>query len=250
MRRFLLALSFLTTLPARLKEPPKPGDLGWAAIWFPAVGLVIGLLLAGLSYLLARIFPDLLAGGLVVAAWAGLTGGLHLDGLADCFDGLLPAVSRERRLEILHDPRLGSFGAIGLALFLILKVSATAALLQAGQSWVWQPLLGLLLAPVLARWLILPVGRQPMVRPGGLGAEFALGLRKNEVFLGGLLPLGLTLLGGWRGLLGAALALLAALGAVRLARSRLEGLTGDVLGLVVELAELMVLLAFALHLPI
>jgi adenosylcobinamide-GDP ribazoletransferase len=101
MKRFLLALSFLTTIPIKLDEAPKPGDQGWAAACYPLAGLVIGLLLAGVQFLLAKIFTPLLAAGLVVLVWAALTGGLHLDGLADCCDGLLSAVSRERRLEIL-----------------------------------------------------------------------------------------------------------------------------------------------------
>lgn len=250
MKRFRLALSFLTTLPVRPDGEARPGDLGWAAVWFPAVGLVIGLILAALAYGLERIFPSLLAGALVVAAWALLTGALHLDGLADCCDGLLPAVSRERRLEILRDPHLGSFGAAGLALFLILKVAAVSAVIQSAATWPLQPLLALTLAPVLARWLILPVGRQPLARSGGLGSEFSLGLKSRDVILAAVLPLLLVLLSGWRGLLAVVLAALAALGAVRLALSRLNGITGDVLGLVVELSELMVLLAFSVQFPI
>ena len=249
MKRFRLALSFLTTLPVRPDATSKPGDLGWAAVWFPWVGLVIGLILAALAYGLGRIFPALLAGGLITAAWALLTGTLHLDGLADCCDGLLPAVSREKRLEILRDPRLGSFGAAGLVLFLILKVCAAAAVVQSLGAWPWQPLLALTLAPVLARWLILPVGRQPLARPGGLGSEFSLGLRSRDVYLAALLPLLLALASGWRGLLALLLAGLAAFGALRLALTRLDGITGDVLGLVVELSELMVLLAFAVQVP-
>ncbi|HVN53726.1 MAG TPA: adenosylcobinamide-GDP ribazoletransferase [Anaerolineaceae bacterium] len=251
MKRFRLALSFLTTLPVSPDGQAKPGDLGWAAVWFPIVGLVIGLILSALGYGLAQIFPIPLAGGLVTAAWALLTGALHLDGLADCCDGLFPAVSRERRLKILRDPHLGSFGAAGLALFLILKTAAVSAVIQSSAVvWPWQPLLGLSLAPVLARWLILPVGRQPLARSGGLGSEFSLGLKSRDVVLAAPLPLLLVLASGWRGLLAATLAALASFGAVRLALSRLDGITGDVLGLVVELSELMVLLAFSVNLPV
>ncbi len=246
MKRFFLALSFLTTLPVRLREVPRPGDLGFAAVWFPWVGLVLGLLLGIANFLLGQILPALLASALVVAVWAALTGGLHLDGLADCCDGLLASVPRERRLEILRDPRLGSFGGVGLGLFLILKVSALASISQPGIAIPAQSL-ALLLAPVLARWLILPAGRQPMARPGGLGAEFSIGLKTRDLFLGGLLPLALAILAGWQGLLAVGLALLVVFGAVRLARSRLGGLTGDVLGLIVELSELAVLLAFAVR---
>jgi adenosylcobinamide-GDP ribazoletransferase len=206
--------------------------------------------------LLGALFSPVLAAALLVALWAALTGGLHLDGLADCFDGLLAAVPPERRLEILRDPRLGAFGGIGLALHLLLKTLAVASLPAFSLSLPLPFALGLLLpaslaplllAPALARWLILPVALQPMARPGGLGAEFALGLSRRALLISALIPLGVALLSGPRGLLAAALAALVAAGLVLLALRRLGGLTGDVLGLVVELAELVVLLTFAMH---
>src|SRR5216684_378067 len=105
---FRLALGFLTIWPVRVGAT-KPGDLGRAAGWFPLVGLLLGLVLSGAQWLLLRLFPPPLVGGLVVALWAALTGGLHLDGLADCGDGLWVSASPERRLEIMHDARIGAF---------------------------------------------------------------------------------------------------------------------------------------------
>jgi adenosylcobinamide-GDP ribazoletransferase len=259
MRRFRLALSFLTVLPVRISGEFHPGDLGRAAGWFPWVGLLLGVILEAGKGLLDRFFPSLLAAAILTALWAGLTGGLHLDGLADCCDGLLAAVTPARRLEIMHDPRLGTFGGVGLILHILLKTLALAALApvvlergttlpsQAATGLLPGPLAALLLAPTLSRWLLLPLGSQGMARPGGLGAEFSLGLKRSNIWLAALLPLALALLGGLRGLLAAALACLAAAGVARLARVRLGGLTGDILGLVVELAEMIVLLVFATH---
>jgi adenosylcobinamide-GDP ribazoletransferase len=255
MTHFKLALSFLTTLPVRIRSELPPGALGRAAFWFPWVGLLLGFLLVGGKLLLGLFFPPLLSAALVVALWAALTGGLHLDGLADCCDGLLAAVPPNRRLEILRDPRLGTFGGVGLALHLLLKTLAIASL--PSPSPVTQTSAGLppflaplLLAPVLARWLILPAGRGRMARPGGLGAEFSLGLTWRSLALSALLPLALTALAGSRGLLAATVSLLATLGILRLAHQRLGGLTGDVLGLAVELTELSVLLTYTANLPI
>jgi adenosylcobinamide-GDP ribazoletransferase len=247
MKGLRIALSFMTVLPVRSVASFQPGDLGRSASWFPLAGLLIGLLLAAAWWLLGLAFPDPLRAVLVVALWALLTGGLHLDGLADCCDALLAPVSVERRLEILKDPRLGSFGGTGLILALLLKVSALMALPQ-GAGWLG--LLPLVFAPALARWLILLLARQPMARPGGLGAEFALGVTGRTYLFAALVPLGLVLAGlafgaGWQVLLALALAHLVALGVIALARARLGGLTGDVLGLVVELGELAALLAFA-----
>lgn len=249
MTKLKLAFSFLTTIPVRITGEIQPGDLGRAAAWYPLVGLVIGLLLAAARAALGYLFPAQLTAILVVALWAALTGGLHLDGLADCCDGMLASVSPERRLEIMKDPRLGTFGGAGLLIHLLIKIGALAALpavMLPGASWV-TTLLPLLLAPALARWLILIVARQPSARPGGLGADFALGVSRQTFIAAALVPLLLTLLGGWRGLVAALLAHLVMLGVIRLARARLNGITGDVLGLTIELGEAAVLLAFAIR---
>src|SRR5512141_1600694 len=164
MNGLLFALGFLTSIPVRTPAP-QPGDLGRAGVWFPIVGLLLGAILAGAQYALNQVFSPLLSAALLVALWALLTGGLHLDGLADCGDGLLAAVSPERRLEIMRDPRLGTFGGAALILHLLLKTLAVAAL--SGPA-----LIALGLAPALARWLILIVAAQPSARPGGLGADF------------------------------------------------------------------------------
>jgi adenosylcobinamide-GDP ribazoletransferase len=243
MKYLRQAVGFLTVFPVRFDGDFQPGDLGRAAAWYPFVGLLIGLLLGAGRFLFARIFPDPLGAVLVVVLWVALTGGLHLDGLADCCDGLLASVSSERRLEIMRDPRLGTFGGAGLILFLLLKISAILAVPPL--AFAWQPLLPLLIAPVAARCLILLAARQPMARPGGLGAEFALGVKWHTYLAAAILPLALIVLGGPRVLAAALLALAAAFAVIRVARARLGGLTGDVLGLIVELSELVILLVFA-----
>jgi adenosylcobinamide-GDP ribazoletransferase len=244
----LIALGFLTIIPVRTSAP-EPGDLGRAGVWFPIIGLVLGVILVAAHFWLGQLFSPLLTAALVVALWAALTGGLHLDGLADCCDGLFAAVSPERRLEIMRDPRLGAFGGLGLILFIILKVLAVASLTSSSfvlgpWSFVLGPL-SFVLSASLSRYLILLVARQPSARPGGLGADFALGLTPRVFMLAALIPLALILLGGWRALIAAVLAHLVAFVIIRFSRARLGGVTGDVLGLTVELAELTVLLTFA-----
>ena len=232
-----LAFSFLTVLPMPMVEY-QAGLLGRAGRWFPVVGLVIGGLLTAAHGVLSQLFPPLLTAGLVIALWAVLTGALHLDGLADCCDGLLAPTSRERRLEIMRDPRTGAFAVVGLVLFLLVKVTALAALPAA--------LPVLLLAPTWARWLLLWVARQPLARPGGLGADFAAGLTGRTLLGALILPLLLSLLFPTLRLW-AALALMLGLtwAITRMAGARLGGVTGDVYGLAVELGELAFLLAYA-----
>jgi adenosylcobinamide-GDP ribazoletransferase len=264
MNRLRIAISFLTILPLRPRSEPQTGDLGRSAAWFPAVGLLIGGLVSIALLLFSRLFPPLLAAALSAAVWVFLTGGLHLDGLADCCDGLFSAASPQRRLEILRDPRRGAFGLTGLALFLILKVAALASLSESwsggsqphpnpGEGWLWwgEPypaILVVVLAAVFSRWMVLFAARQPTARPGGLAADFALGLTRRSLVFAGLLPMALVLAGGLRGLAAAGVASLLTLAIIRFARSRLGGITGDVFGVIIELSELAVLIIFAANL--
>ena len=145
----------------------------------------------------------------------------------------------------MHDPRLGAFGGVGLILFLLLKVSAVMAVPPVFSTR--GPLIALLLAPTLGRWLILLAARRPMARPGGLGAEFRLGINWRSYLYAGLAPVGLLALGGLRAFLAVGLAHLVMWAIVRLAHNRLGGLSGDILGLIVELGELSVLIVYAVR---
>lgn len=237
----MLAITFLTVFPSYLKEPPCPGDQGKAAGWYPIIGAVIGGLVAAAYYGLSLVFPPLLAAALAAAVWIGLTGGLHLDGLADCCDGMLNASSPERRLEIMKDPRLGTFGGVGLTLAILLKIICLYSL-PTGMVWVAVPL-----AATVGRWLLLPAGKQPLARPGGMGADFASGLNKAVFIQAGLVVGILTALAGWRGLVVVLVVHLATWLVLRLAKARLGGVTGDVFGLVLELAELVTLVGFCVR---
>ncbi|HRF48972.1 MAG TPA: adenosylcobinamide-GDP ribazoletransferase [Anaerolineales bacterium] len=244
--RLILALSFLTRLPTpALARTPVAGDLGRSAAWFPLVGLILGGLLAGALYGLRLIFEPWLAATLVVALWAALTGGLHLDGLADCGDALLPALTRERRLQILTDPRLGTFGVLTLSLLILLKIATVAALPEAG-------LVPLAIAPVIGRWLAVIAGKLPLAKNAGLGEDFAAGLTPAVIAFAALLPIGvlaLGVLGDLRVLVALLVAHLAALAGAAISRERLGGMGGDMLGAIIEVSELVILLTFAARWP-
>lgn len=234
MASLVLAVRFLTIVPVPGREAAGPGALGRAAWWFPVIGLALGGGLMLADRVLATVVPPLLSAGLVVAVWKVLTGGIHLDGLADCLDGLA-GVNAERRLAIMRDSRIGVFGALGLVLCLLIACAALSGTPATARGPI------LLLAPAVGRLAPLLVG--PRVRPAtpgqGLGAAFLAALPRpaGPVWLAVLLVLAWLLLG----LTGAAMAAGAlaagAGGAVVLAR-RLGGLTGDVLGACVELSEL------------
>jgi adenosylcobinamide-GDP ribazoletransferase len=231
----LRALTLLTTLP--LPIPPIDSERpGRSMALYPAVGVVVGVLLAGLAFLLSRFQGSnapLLAPALIVAAWVGLTGALHLDGWADCCDGLLAPVVRERRLEILRDPRLGAFGGVGLVLLLLLKVAALQGCLARPDA-----LLALIIIPTLARWAMVTAAYGfPLAKPDGMAAYFRRGLGRREWLMATTITAVVAVLLLWRGFVlwsavGIAMWLLA-----QLARRRIGGLTGDVYGATVELSE-------------
>ena len=239
-KALLTALDFLTVLPVPHPKDYHPVELGKAAGWFPWVGALLGGLSGALYLGLRQVFPPFLAAGLAVAGWMGLSGGLHLDGLADCCDGLLYAGSAAHRLEIMKDPHHGTFAGIGLTLAILLKVAALAALPAE-----WEVVLIASLSGALARWLLLPAGRQPNARPGGLGAAFSESLQKWAFVLAFPPLLALSAWLGWQAFAALILVHGWAVYVFELSRKRLGGLTGDVYGLIVEGAELLVLLVFA-----
>lgn len=242
MSLFWLALSFLTTLPAK-QIPYIPGGLGKSAPFFPLIGLLIGSLTLLAIWLTTPLLPTPIVALIALLMSVLLTGGLHLDGLADCCDGLFGSAPAGKRLDILKDPRTGAFAVIGLILALAFKGILIFVMLDQ-QHW-----LPFLLAPTLARFLILPTAIQPQARPGGMGSDFSSTLNWKIISLTAVLPL-LLMGAGWRQplhtLAAAGLAVAATSIWIYLARTRIGGVTGDVYGAVVETAEISVLLGFAL----
>jgi len=234
----LASLGFLTVLPVARRPLGLPAS-GYAL--FPLVGLLLGGLLLGLDWLLSPALPPVARSALVVAALAGLTGALHLDGLADTADGLLAHADRSQRLRIMADPHNGAFGFVAVAVVLLLKWAALIPL----EGWLRGG--ALLLAPALARGgILLPLSLFPPAREEGMGAAVARALRPRQALLGLGLTAALSLAIFWPfGALLALAALAVAWGLGRLATARLGGTTGDVLGAAIELAEATVLLLCA-----
>lgn len=234
MKALCLAFGFLSWLPVP-SVVAQDRDLGRAVALFPAVGALFGALLwAGFARVGAHL-PGPVVGVLGVAALAWLSGGLHLDGLADTFDGVGastkpdPQRRREKMLEVMRDPRTGPHGAAALVIVLGLKAAALGSVV---------PGPALILGPALARWAAsLLVVAYPYARPEGLGRVFCAEARGWQVAVVGLgLGAAAVAISPWT----AASAGLAISGALLLAwrmSRHLSGLTGDVYGAAVELAE-------------
>jgi adenosylcobinamide-GDP ribazoletransferase len=234
MASLVLAARFFTIVPVPGREDGGPGALGRSGWWFPAVGLALGAGLMLADRTLAFVVPPLLSAGLVVAFWKVATGGIHLDGLADCLDGLA-GVNAEHRLAIMRDSRIGVFGALGLVLCLLIACAALSSIPASARAPI------VLLAPAVGRLTPLLVG--PRLRPAtpgqGQGAAFLAALPRaaGPVWLAVLLVFAWLLLGP-TGAAMAAGALVAGAGGVIVLAGRLGGLTGDALGAGVELSEL------------
>jgi len=235
--RALLAVRYLTILPLSRRSHAGLEDLGAAAPWFPVVGVGLGLVLAAVDTITIRLFPPLLAALLTVTTWKLLTGGLHLDGLADCLDGLAGRDPAERR-AIMSDSRIGAFGAVGLIFFLMLELAAVSELPHAAR---WRALIA---APAVARATPALLGR--LFRPAravGQGATFAAGLAPAGVAiaLGVAIGAAVVVLGAV-GVLAAVVGVVAAVAIGAFLARRFGGVSGDVLGAGIEVAELAVLL--------
>lgn len=240
---FALAWRLLTVIPLPFipADPHRPAGL--AAAYYPLVGLILGLLLAGADWILSLFFPLNLAAALLLALWAGLTGLLHLDGFMDSCDGLLPPRDPARRLEIMKDSRVGAFGAIGVVLLLLVKFNALAAVPAEYR------LPGLIVIPTLARWAVTwAMVRYPLARREGTSVFFSAGLGWPQVLVASVVAL-VTALGllDWLGLLLGGIAWLVLSLISALAMARIAGLTGDVYGAICETVETALLLALALR---
>lgn len=234
MTPLLIALQFLTAIPIRLSRPPKGEESGASLLWYPVVGFLVGLLLLQVQWLFSGL-PILLQAALVLAFWVALTGGLHLDGLADTVDAWVGGRGdRERTLAIMKDPASGPMGILALVLVLLIKFAALVPVIEMNLWW------ALLIAPWIGRWLLPALLlTTSYVRPGGLGQTLSEHIPR--VWLPAVLfvhGFAMMVIGGF-GWLAAVLMF----GVVwrALIKRRLGGTTGDTAGAMVELGEALAL---------
>jgi adenosylcobinamide-GDP ribazoletransferase len=234
----LTAFQFLTIFPAVIRRVFTAAELGRAVGFFPFVGLALGGIYYGMEIGLRLIFPAPLVAVLILAGGLLLTRGLHFDGFLDSCDGLFGGFTPERRLEIMRDSRVGAFGVAGGGMLLLAKYAAILSLTN---------VFGLLLAPVLGRWVLsMAVFAFPYAREKGLGRDMKDNVRWPQVMLAtAVAVLAAWSFAGWTGLLAFALSgIMLWLGAGFVLR-RIPGLTGDSYGALCEMTELVVLFTFA-----
>lgn len=231
-----MALGFLTIVPVPRKKEWSDRDFGWSVLFYPLIGVLIGGI-AGTAYILfAAHFAKPLAAFITLIIWILLSGGLHWDGLADCMDGFGCSADPERRLEIMKDPKLGTFGALGVFCALILKWLCLWYL-PVGNVPLFLAFCG-----ASARWSMLLLNSFPLANPNGMAAMLRKNAPSRSFVYAAPVPILLAAVHGLSGVcaLAADLCVTAFLGWT--AKRKIGGINGDVLGFSIELGEIVFLL--------
>jgi len=243
--KFLAAFQFLTSIPIPRRREASPEELGRSTVYFPVVGLIIGLILAGLYWLLGIILPPAVVNALLIVALVIITGALHLDGFVDTCDGIAGHRTVEDRWRVMHDSRAGAFGIVGVALLLLVKYVSLSSIPESSM------MATLVFMPVVSRWaMVYALFVYPYARPSGLGKvikqearwpRFAIATLITFVVAVVLIPLAqlsalMVMFGVW---------LITVVIATYLKR-RFSGLTGDTYGAINEIAEVSVLILITL----
>ena len=258
-RLLLVAVQFLTRLLVPQFANYNPQWLHQSSRHFPGVGLLVGLLCAGVFWLGSILFTPLVAGVISTAFGIKLTGAFHEDGLADSCDGLGGGLTRERTLEIMKDSRLGTYGVLGLVSALLIKISLLASMPLS------VAIVALIIGHTASRLLcislltLLPYGGEiehakakPMAQQL---TPFQGLLSSGWLLLAGVLvvlmfPATVQQIGIWQWLLALLLGIVATDYMRRLLRRRLEGYTGDGLGATQQLSEIAIYIGLAASIPL
>ena len=239
MMPFWIALQFLTVFPIQLKQMPSKQQNGQSLLFYPVIGLGIGLVLYTIALGLSAL-PSMLLSSLILVIWIWLTGGLHLDGLADTADAWVGGFGdKERTLKIMKDPACGPIGVLSLIIVCILKWSAIYVLLEK------QYVQALILFPMLGRLVPLFLFlTTDYVREKGLGSSIANYIPKMISIIVACLRLSLFTYFSWLGLGCIMISILILLYLRQQFIRRIDGITGDTVGASIELVEMAAILSF------
>jgi adenosylcobinamide-GDP ribazoletransferase len=235
MRPLLAAIQFLTVIPFPKSFTGGEKELEKCVPFFPVVGLLIGIIIAAFDYVMGLILPPLPASVMTAIAMTAISGGLHMDGLADTADGFFSARPRERVLEIMRDSRTGVMGVLAVVFVIIMKVSVLISIFPPLRPGI------IVLMPLAGRCsFVLMMTALPYVRrEGGLATAFGVGKSWLTVLWTSAFLLAAGWLAGhWMGVAAGFSALLtAALFSIYCFR-KIGGYTGDTLGAGCEITEI------------
>jgi adenosylcobinamide-GDP ribazoletransferase len=237
MSRLFAAIRFLTVVPVPGKIGTEPEDLGGSTVYFGVVGIILGLSMGAVCGLIGASLPDLLTCVIVAIGLAGVSGGLHMDGLSDTADGMFSSRPRERMLEIMRDSRVGAMGVMAIVFLFVLKVSA---LFDLPQSIRWRTVVLMPVAGRCAMVFSMAISRYARSE-GGMGTLFFERSQRVSATISMLL-LGTAswVLLEWTGLAASGSVIVLTLLLRLYFCARLGGATGDTLGATCELGECLI----------
>ncbi len=266
MKDFLWTLNFLTIVPTGKRWCLVQPKVGNVAFWFPIIGLLIGVVLTFIYIPITHFFPHLVADALILIIYIVLTGGFHLDGFADTCDGLFGGSTREKRLDIMRDSQIGSYGTLCLICTVGLKyiclvsidpesIAALSIIFDYNTIKDMNPLYFyacekgkvLVFMCAIGRWSqVLGAGLSSYARnEGGTGKIIVENVKTRHALFSALIPGILILLFcGIKGIFIFFMVFFVAVFFVLYIKKKIGGMTGDTLGAINEVSELTVLLAF------
>ena len=182
MNKIITAFQFLTIFPLKAKSF-REELLAESTIYFPLVGLTLGIGLAGLEYVLSPFLPIDIVAIIQVAFLTLATRGLHIDGFADTFDGLGCVKSPKEKLKVMKDSRIGTMGAISVIFLILLKYNSIAFIEQSMKIY------ALLVFPMVSRWtMVLAILYSSQMKHTGLGSKFQKQIKEKHFILSSILP--------------------------------------------------------------
>ena len=245
MKRFLIALQFLTIIPVKVEDAVER-DFTRSASFFPVIGVMIGMLLVLFNMVASQLMPAMPCNVFLLIFWIFITGALHLDGLADTMDGFYASSDKEKILRVMKDTSTGAKGVVSLVMLLLFKF--VLLLNIEGDIKVY----ALILAPTISRYsMFLAISGSRPARKEGMGKLFIGATRWTELIFSSIivviacvasyfLPLGPVKMLGF---IAVAVAVIVTLAFVRYCNYKIEGMTGDTLGALNEIVEIAVLLS-------
>jgi len=240
VKSFFIALGFLTRLPVPVVYEIEGPDLGKSMATFPLVGLFLGVIMILIDAVISPYLPEGLTNIVILTSLALITGGLHIDGFMDTIDGLAGGKNRDEILKIMRDSRAGALGVVGVVLLLLLKWEALNSIPVGGKG------AALVVMPVIGRWgQTLLAHISPYARSEGLGRPFVGGLTPGGLVFALVSVIIITFFS--IGISGTGLVVIASLIAFVWSwwfKKKTGGVTGDVIGALSEVLEVLTLIFF------
>jgi adenosylcobinamide-GDP ribazoletransferase len=236
MKSFLLMLTFLTRIPIIIKFDFDDKTFKKGIYFFPIIGIIVGSFLGIIVYLTKNIGPDY-KGFLVILAYLVVTGGLHLDGLADVCDGIFSCRKRERIFEIMSDSHIGTFGVIGLVLYFL-------GFWIGAKEITWQVAL---LFPVVGRCIgVCVCGWSTYAKASGMGKSLVTYTKVRHSLYAVVLGSIMTFFCGLEVFIAYLITLGLSFVVLKRIHNILDGITGDVIGFMMELSQIIFLLSIGI----